>query len=60
MLTLGVTSRLLNPDDGSEVVRLGVAQQLRFKPQQVTLTSSSPPCSHRWRDRRSTCRTALR
>ncbi len=31
MLTLGVTTRYLNPDDGSEVARLGVAQRLRFQ-----------------------------
>lgn len=35
MLTLGVTTRYLKPDDGSEVARLGVAQRLRFQDQRV-------------------------
>ena len=37
LLTLGVTSRFLNPDSGSEMARLGVAQRLRFTDQNVTL-----------------------
>ena len=37
LLTLGVTSRLLDPDTGAEVVRFGVAQRLRFQDQKVTL-----------------------
>jgi LPS-assembly protein len=37
LLTLGVTSRYLNPDTGAEVARVGVAQRLRFRDQNVTL-----------------------
>jgi LPS-assembly protein len=37
LLTLGLTSRLLDPATGAEVVRLGVAQRLRFADQQVSL-----------------------
>ena len=37
LLTLGVTSRLLDPDTGAESVRVGVAQRLRFQDQNVTL-----------------------
>ncbi|MDD2924918.1 LPS-assembly protein LptD [Rhodoferax sp.] len=37
LLTLGVTSRLLDPDTGAEAVRVGMAQRLRFRDQNVTL-----------------------
>ncbi|MFT3718619.1 LPS-assembly protein LptD [Pseudorhodoferax sp.] len=37
VLTLGVTTRLLEPDTGGEVARFGVAQRLRFKDQRVFL-----------------------
>ena len=37
LLTLGVTSRLLDPASGAEALRLGLAQRLRFKNQEVTL-----------------------
>ncbi len=37
LLTLGLTSRLLDPATGAEAVRLGIAQRLRFDDQQVTL-----------------------
>src|SRR5699024_3199757 len=37
LLTLGVTTRLLDPGTGAEAVRLGVAQRVRFSDQQVTL-----------------------
>jgi len=37
LLTLGLTSRLLDPATGAEAVRLGVAQRLRFDDQQVSL-----------------------
>ena len=37
LLTLGLTSRLLDPATGAEAVRLGIAQRLRFENQQVTL-----------------------
>ncbi len=37
LLTLGITSRLLDPDSGAEVLRASYAQRLRFKDQNVTL-----------------------
>ena len=37
LLTLGLTSRLLDPATGVEAVRLGVAQRLSFSDQQVSL-----------------------
>lgn len=42
LLTLGVTSRLLNPDTGAEAARIGVAQRLRFVDQNVTLPGALP------------------
>ena len=42
LLTLGVTSRLLNRDTGAEAVRVGVAQRLRFADQRVTLPAGLP------------------
>ncbi len=42
LLTLGVTSRFLNPDSGAEVLRLGVAQRLRFQDQNVILPGGVP------------------
>ncbi len=42
LLTLGVTSRLLNPETGAEAVRVGVAQRLRFSDQKVTLPGILP------------------
>ena len=36
-LTLGASSRLLDPDTGAEVVRLGVAQRYLLRDQEVTL-----------------------
>ncbi|MDD2713781.1 MAG: LPS-assembly protein LptD [Simplicispira sp.] len=37
LLTMGVTTRLLDPATGAEAVRFGVAQRVRFSDQQVTL-----------------------
>ena len=37
LLTLGVTSRFLETNSGAEVARIGVAQRLRFRDQNVTL-----------------------
>lgn len=37
LLTLGLTSRLLDSQTGAEAARLGVAQRLRFSDQNVTL-----------------------
>jgi len=42
LLTLGVTSRLLDPQTGAEAARLGVAQRLRFQNQNVTLPGGTP------------------
>jgi LPS-assembly protein len=42
LLTLGATTRLLDPDTGAEAARFGVAQRLRFKDQNVTLPGGTP------------------
>jgi LPS-assembly protein len=42
LLTLGVTSRFLDPATGAEAARLGVAQRLRFQDQNVTLPGDLP------------------
>lgn len=42
LLTLGATTRLLNPDTGAETARFDIAQRLRFKDQRVTLTPGEP------------------
>ena len=50
LLTLGVTSRLLDPATGAEALRLGIAQRLRFKDQRVTLYPSDAPVVDRVSD----------
>ena len=42
MLTLGVSTRLLDQDTGAEAARFSVANRLRFKDQLVTLPGGSP------------------
>jgi LPS-assembly protein len=42
LLTLGATTRLLDPATGAEAARFGVAQRLRFKDQRVTLPGGEP------------------
>ena len=42
LLTVGLTSRLLNPDTGAELARFGVAQRVRFEDQKVTLPGVLP------------------
>lgn len=42
LLTLGLTSRFLDQEDGRELARFGVAQRLRFKDQRVTLPGGAP------------------
>jgi LPS-assembly protein len=42
LLTLGATTRLLDPDTGAEAARFGIAQRLRFKDQNVTLPGGTP------------------
>jgi len=42
LLTVGATTRLLDPDTGAEAARFGIAQRLRFKDQLVTLPGGQP------------------
>jgi LPS-assembly protein len=42
LLTLGATTRLLDPDTGAEAARFGVAQRVRFKDLRVTLPGGAP------------------
>ncbi|MDB5860899.1 MAG: organic solvent tolerance protein precursor-like protein [Ramlibacter sp.] len=42
LLTLGATTRLLDPDTGAEAAKFGVAQRVRFKDQKVTLPGGAP------------------
>jgi len=42
LLTLGATTRLLDPVTGAEAARFGIAQRLRFKDQRVTLPGEQP------------------
>ncbi|MGE5332259.1 MAG: LPS-assembly protein LptD [Nitrospirota bacterium] len=41
LLTLGMTTRLLDPATGAETARFGVAQRFRFSDQQVTLPDTA-------------------
>ena len=42
LLTLGLTTRFLEPDTGAELARFGIAQRLRFADQNVTLPGGTP------------------
>jgi len=42
LVTLGATTRLLDPDSGAEAARFTMAQRLLFKPQHVTLPGGTP------------------
>ncbi|MBU3737471.1 MAG: LPS-assembly protein LptD [Rhodoferax sp.] len=42
LLTLGLSSRLLDPASGAEAARLGIAQRLRYRDQNVTLPGGTP------------------
>jgi len=42
LLTLGVSTRLLDPATGAEAARFGIAQRLRFTDQLVTLPGAAP------------------
>ena len=42
LLTVGVTSRLLEPNTGAEALRLAYAQRLRLSDQKVTLPGGTP------------------
>ena len=46
LLTLGVTTRLLDPVTGAEDARFSVAQQQRFQQQSVTLPGGVPVIDH--------------
>lgn len=50
LLTLGLTTRLLDPASGAETARFGLAQRLRFKDQDVTLLPTDPPVVDRLSD----------
>ena len=41
LLTLGLSTRFLDPDSGSQYARFGIAQRLRIDEQQVTINSST-------------------
>ena len=45
-LTLGVSSRLIDPATGVESARFGVAQRLRFSDQKVVLPGGTPVTNH--------------
>ena len=42
LLTLGVSTRLIDPDTGAEAARFGIAQRVRFSDQNVTLPGGTP------------------
>ena len=42
LVTAGLTSRLLDPESGAEMVRLSMAQRYRFSAQQVVLPGGTP------------------
>ena len=42
LLTVGVSTRLLDPATGAEAARFGIAQRLRFQDQNVTLPGGAP------------------
>jgi LPS-assembly protein len=42
LLTGGLSTRLLDPDTGAEILRLGIAQRLRLEDQRVTLPGGTP------------------
>lgn len=43
LLTLGLSTRFLDPDSGNQYARFGIAQRLRLEEQRVTLNSSTNP-----------------
>jgi LPS-assembly protein len=42
LLTLGITTRLLDPQTGAEAAKFGVAQRVRFSDERVTLPGGAP------------------
>ena len=45
LVTLGLTTRFLNPDSGAQIASFGVAQRWRFDEQKVTLLPGQPSSS---------------
>jgi LPS-assembly protein len=45
LMTMGLTSRFIDPETGAQLARFGVAQRLRFENQQVTLNSPTLPAT---------------
>jgi LPS-assembly protein len=45
LLTMGLTTRFLDTDSGSQYARFGVSQRLRFDTQQVTLNTATNPAA---------------
>ena len=45
LLTLGLSTRFLNPDTGAQFASFGVAQRLRFEEQKVTLVPGQTPAA---------------
>jgi len=45
LLTLGLSTRFLNPDTGAQFASFGVAQRLRFEEQKVTLLPGQTPAA---------------
>jgi LPS-assembly protein len=43
LLTMGLTTRFLDAESGNQYARFGIAQRLRFDPQQVTLDTTTGP-----------------
>jgi LPS-assembly protein len=43
LLTMGLTTRFLDAESGNQYARFGIAQRLRFDPQQVTLDTTTSP-----------------
>jgi LPS-assembly protein len=50
LMTLGATSRFIDPSSGVEMARFGLAQRLRFKDQNVLLPTETQPISERLSD----------
>lgn len=46
LLTLGLTTRFLNPDTGAQFASIGIAQRLRFEEQKVTLLPEQAPAAN--------------
>jgi LPS-assembly protein len=45
LLTLGLSTRFIDPDSGAELARFSYAQRLRFQDQLVTLNSATAPAT---------------